>query len=119
MSNQLSTTERLLNIGPDIRESEKGEAFNQLISDVQKTFGTGHGRRVLLHLISNTYQHESAMTGNSFTYFNIALVDWGRALMDLVATADFETHQWVHAQHANKIKEQYMERMRDGKKPSS
>jgi hypothetical protein len=85
----------------DYSDDMQGEELNKkmsLYSDVQQTFGTPHGFRVLLHLVSSL--RESVMTGNSWTYYKAALQDYCRDLLDLVAASDQETYLKIHAQWA-------------------
>ena len=61
-------------------------------------------------ILENTFQHESPMTGNSMTYYALGCLDYGRSILDVVALADPQTYQWVHAQHSNKLGEKYFNR---------
>lgn len=106
-----STTEELIGLGTGVDDAEKDREFSQRISDIKDTFGTPHGRRTLLHIISNTFQHDSPMTGNSQTYYNLGAMDFGRAVMDIIAIADFDTYQWITAQRANNLREKYLDRI--------
>ena len=107
---KLSTTEKLIGLGNE-DESQKDVAFTQRLNDFKDTFGTPHGRRTLLAIIENTFQHESPFTGNSTTYWNIGALDFGRAILDVVAIADPLTYQWFHSQRSNKLIERYEDRL--------
>lgn len=111
---KLSTTEELIGYGAET-EAEKEREFTQRISDIRETFGTPHGKRALLYIIQNTFQHESPMTGNSQTYYNLGAMDFGRALMDIIALSDIDTYQWVNAQYANKLRDRYLDKITDDK----
>lgn len=111
-----STTQELLGLGQNIQESEKDQEFTQRLADFRDTFSTPHGKRVLLYIISRTYQHDSAMTGNSATYYNLGAMDYGRSILDVVALADPETYLWIYSQHANDLGERYSGRLGDDAK---
>lgn len=110
-----STTEKLIGLGGE-DESQKDVAFTQRLNDFKDTFGTAHGRRTLLAILENTYQHESAFTGNSQTYWNLGAQDYGRSIMDVVALADPETFLWIHQQRAQNLKDRFEDRIIDGAK---
>lgn len=99
-------------IGWDPEEDKADAEFSQRIADMKDTFGTPHGRRTLLYIIQNTFQHDSPMTGNSQTYHNLGAMDYGRSIMDVVAVADPETFLWIHAQRANVLGEKYSDKVR-------
>lgn len=84
-------------------ESER----RRLFQDVADTFGTPAGRRVLVHILGHANTFQSAMTGNSFTYYEVAKQDFGRSLLELVAAADMETYLHVFKQQGEKIQKQY------------
>lgn len=85
--------------------------WQQLLNDVRDTFAPGHGRRVLMHLLNSVFLYQSTFTGNSKTYHNIGIEDFGKALLDLIAAADPETYTWVHMQRVNEIHENILKRI--------
>lgn len=87
------------------------EENQQLLSDVKATFGTSHGRRVLKHLLDKTFMYLSAFTGNSQTYYNVAIQEYGKAILDLVASSDPETYTWLHMQRVNYLHERILKRI--------
>jgi hypothetical protein len=106
-----STFEKLVNWDTEKDKPKTDQEFEQRLSDVAETFGTPHGRRTLLYIIQNTFQHDSPMTGNSQTYHNLGAMDYGRSIMDVVAIADYETFLWVHGQRANQLRERYVDKI--------
>lgn len=106
-----STTEELIGLGANTAEAEKDQVLSQRLNDFRDTFGTAHGRRTLLAILENTYQHESPNTGNSATYYNIGAMDYGRAILDVVALADPETYQWIYQQRALYLTRKYEDRI--------
>lgn len=111
-----STTEQLVGLDTGHDKAEQDKEFAQRLSDFKDTFGTAHGRRTLLAILANTYQHESAMTGNSQTYFNLGIQDYGRSILDVIALADPSTYQWIHAQRANYLHGKYEDKIIDAER---
>lgn len=72
-----------------------------LMHDWKNTFSTDHGRRVLMDIIDSTFMYDTVFTGNSRTYYNAAFQDFGKKILDTLATADPETFVWVHKQRSN------------------
>lgn len=110
-----STSEYLLGLGKET-ESEKDQAFSERLNDFRDTFSTPHGRRTLLAILENTFQHDSPFTGNSQTYWNLGCLDYGRSIMDVIALADPPTFQWIHAQRALFLTRKYEDRIIDAGK---
>lgn len=110
---KFSTTEEILGFDSSHDEQEANKEFSQRLNDFRDTFGTQHGRRTLLAILQNTYQHESPMTGNSQTYHNLGAMDYGRSIMDVVAIADPETFLWVHQQRAKYLVRKYEDKIID------
>lgn len=75
-----------------------------LMRDWQKTFSTEHGRRVLIDLLDSTFMYNTVFTGNSRTYYNAAYQDYGKKILDTLATADPDTFLWVFKQRSNYLK---------------
>ncbi len=112
MPKKESTTEELLGLGADTDQAEKDAEFSQRIADFKDTFGTPHGRRVLLAIVENTYQYDSPMTGNSQTFHALGAMDYGRSILNVVALCDPETYQWFHAQRTNDLRKKYEDKIR-------
>ncbi len=72
-----------------------------LMRDWKNTFSSGHGRRVLMDIIDSTFMYDTVFTGNSRTYYNAAFQDFGKKILDTLATADPDTFVWVHKQRSN------------------
>ena len=106
-----STTEELIGLGANTAEAEKDQVLSQRLNDFKDTFGTAHGRRVLLAILANTFQHDSPNTGNSATYYNIGILDYARSILDVVALADPETFLWIHQQRAQYLTRKYEDRI--------
>ena len=77
----------------------------QVMNDCKKTFETVHGRRTLIYLLSKTFQEVTTFTGNSQTYYNIGVEDWGKSLLDLIAAADPDTYMFVLLQRIERAQE--------------
>ena len=95
-------------------DAKKAEAErSQLFADVADTFSTPHGRRVLVHILSHAQLFMIAFTGNSQTYYNTALQDFGNQLLNLVAASDMETYLHVFKQQGAKINSQFHQGEKD------
>lgn len=77
----------------------------QIINDAKLTFETPHGQRTLIYLLSRTFQEQSTFTGNSQTYYNIGVEDWGKALLDLIAAADPDTYMNIMVKRIERAQE--------------
>lgn len=75
-----------------------------LMNDWRNTFSTDHGRRVLMDLLASTFMYDPVFTGNSRTFYNSAFQDFGKKILDTLATADPDTFLWVHSQRSNYLK---------------
>lgn len=59
-------------------ELEKAAEYRQFLKDLEDTFGTEHGGRVLKHLLDAGRQFSSVFTGNSRTYYLSGVQDYVR-----------------------------------------
>jgi hypothetical protein len=98
----------------DLFQDEKDQEHDQLVNELNErmsllkdwkdTFSTGRGRRVLLDILDSTFMHDTVFTGNSKTYYNAAFQDYGKKILDTVASADPDTYLWIHTQRINHLR---------------
>jgi hypothetical protein len=79
-----------------------------LYADVADTFGTSHGRRVLLHLLKQCYVYDTIFTGNARTHYLAGINDFGKDLLDLIAISDPETYMWFHQQRPKELQDEVL-----------
>lgn len=91
------------------------EERDQFLGDLAETFGTDHGRRVLMEIIKDCFLYQTVFTGNSATYYRAGIQDFGRRLLDAVAAADPDTYLWLSAQRANQIFNRFSSKLTKGK----
>jgi len=94
------------------KEKDTLSKRTQLYEDLRNTFETNHGRRVLLHILSQTFMFDSVFTKDARTYYNSAIQDYGKAILDLIAIADPDTYLWIYTQRVNDLTEIYTDEMK-------
>lgn len=96
---------------PDNHEKEVHDKIS-ILHDWRATFETPEGRRVLMDILDSTFMYDSIYTGNAKTYYNAAFQDFGKKILDTLATASPETYLWVYKQRINYLKEQLGEEVK-------
>jgi len=98
-------------------EQEIRDRYLLLMEDLQKTFSTPQGSRVLNWILGLCHVGASTFTGNSQTFYNCGQQDIGHTILNHIQEADPEIYSRLLKQKAAILQARTIDRFGLAKKP--